>query len=72
MIMKNLLIPLTCRHLNKTTHYFPDSMKYICLFPGASSFIKMWPKENFRDLISALKEDLNYILLFAGLKMKFS
>ncbi len=52
----------------QATHYFPDSMKYICLFPGASSFIKMWPKENFRDLISALKEDPELHIVICGSK----
>ncbi len=49
-------------------HYFPSDMKYICLFPGASSFIKMWPKENFRALINALKKDPELYIVLCGSK----
>ena len=38
---------------------------YLCIFPGASSFIKMWPKENYQSLIKLIleKTNLNIVLL---------
>ncbi len=39
---------------------------YICLFPGASGFIKMWPKENFRDLITLILEKTEFNVVLCG------
>lgn len=47
-------------------NYFPKEMQYICIFPGASSFIKMWPKENFRILIEKLKKETNLYIIICG------
>ncbi|WGL58755.1 glycosyltransferase family 9 protein [Pigmentibacter sp. JX0631] len=47
-------------------YFFPKEMQYICLFPGASSFIKMWPKENFRFLIEKIKNETNLSIILCG------
>ncbi|MES2615169.1 MAG: glycosyltransferase family 9 protein [Bdellovibrionota bacterium] len=40
--------------------------KYICLFPGASGFVKMWPKENFRDLMNLILEQTQFKIILCG------
>lgn len=39
---------------------------YVCLFPGGSAFIKMWPKENFRSLIRLILEQTHYHVMICG------
>ena len=39
---------------------------YICIFPGASSFIKMWPKENILELINLLLQKTDYLIYVMG------
>ena len=59
--------PLFRINLSRNKPYFTlPKEKYICLFPGASSFIKMWPKENFKYLIELLLEKTNYALVICG------
>ncbi|BBH52006.1 glycosyltransferase family 9 protein [Fluviispira sanaruensis] len=41
---------------------------YICIFPGASGFIKMWPKENFRELIQLILINSNNNIIICGSK----
>lgn len=47
--------------------YFNDSSDYICIFPGASGFIKTWPKEKFRELIEKIIKQSNYKIIICGL-----
>lgn len=48
--------------------FFPNQLNYICLFPGASSFIKSWPKENFRDLMNLIKDKTELYIVICGSK----
>lgn len=38
----------------------------VCLFPGASGFVKMWPKENFRDLMDLILNSTDWTILLCG------
>lgn len=42
------------------------AQKYVCLFPGASGFIKMWPKEHFRTLIYLILEQTDFHIKVCG------
>lgn len=39
---------------------------YVCLFPGASGFIKMWPKEHFRTLIHLILDQTDFHIMVCG------
>ncbi|WP_161597715.1 glycosyltransferase family 9 protein [Fluviispira multicolorata] len=48
---------------------FPlPKINYICIFPGASNFIKMWPKESFKELIHFILSRTNADIILCGAK----
>ncbi|WP_186645418.1 glycosyltransferase family 9 protein [Fluviispira vulneris] len=60
----------TLLSFNKNFHL--PLKNYICIFPGASGFIKMWPKENFRELIQLIiSHSDNNIIICGGKSEEF-
>lgn len=49
----------------KKSTLFKDT-NYICLFPGASGFIKSWPKEKFKQVIYHVLEETNLNIVICG------
>ena len=45
---------------------------YICLFPGASGFIKMWPKENFRAFMDLILEFTKLNIILCGSQLEIN
>ncbi|WP_338636687.1 glycosyltransferase family 9 protein [Spirobacillus cienkowskii] len=53
----------------ETKNIIPElfsSNNYICIFPGSSGFIKSWPKEKFRLLISEIINKTNLSVIICG------
>ncbi|MBX9704220.1 MAG: glycosyltransferase family 9 protein [Silvanigrellaceae bacterium] len=63
-------------HPNEKTLSFPHSYPItahkdmICIFPGASSFLKTWPKEYFTKLIELLLQKTEYKIAICGSKQE--
>ncbi|APJ02821.1 glycosyltransferase family 9 protein [Silvanigrella aquatica] len=52
--------------LHKENSYYFENQKYICLFPGASGFIKSWPKEKFREIIKNILQETQLNIVICG------
>jgi heptosyltransferase II len=46
-------------------NFFKD-INYICLFPGASGFIKSWPKEKFKEIIQQILKETDLGIAICG------
>jgi ADP-heptose:LPS heptosyltransferase len=53
--------------LIKKDSLLSKKINYICFFPGASGFIKTWPKEKFRELADILLQKTNLNIVICGL-----
>ena len=53
--------------LQNNNSFFNNKFDYIAIFPGASGFIKTWPKEKFRELIQKIVNQTNYHIIICGL-----
>jgi heptosyltransferase II len=45
---------------------------YICVFPGASSMTKLWPKEHFRNLIELILNQTSHSIVLCGSELERS
>ncbi|WP_397600109.1 glycosyltransferase family 9 protein, partial [Silvanigrella sp.] len=66
---KNFYTELNKNHyiLKNNNSFFKNNFDYITIFPGASGFIKAWPKEKFRELIQKIINQTNYHIIICGL-----
>lgn len=51
----------------ENTNFFKDN-NYVCLFPGASGFIKSWPKEKFKEIIHQILQNTDLSIAILGSK----
>jgi len=63
---KKIFAPLSKQSLLLNKQLSSHPKKYICIFPGASGFIKMWPKENFQSLITAVLQETSLDIFICG------
>ena len=54
--------------LKKGNTIFFNNTNYICLFPGASGFIKSWPKEKFKEIIQYILKETDLNIAICGSK----
>lgn len=52
--------------LKEKNVFSKNIINYICLFPGASGFVKSWPKEKFRELIADILKNTDYSVVICG------
>lgn len=67
----NVILDLEKKEEQTLTYQLPKISlpnDYICLFPGASNFIKMWPKEHFKELVHKILENTNCSVVICGAK----